>query len=75
MLKQLRGIIVSKFNYRDDIYARFTSRKFLAFVATVGLFVANEYGLIQLDATTRAHLLIAALAYIGIEGGVDMLKS
>ena len=54
----------------NELLLRLTSRKFLLTVVTFLLFVFSKQ--LGFDEATKSQLLIAFLAYIGVEGGADI---
>jgi len=53
-----------------ELLERLSSRKFLLTITTFLLFVFSKQ--LGFDETTKSQLLIAFLAYIGIEGTADI---
>lgn len=58
-----------------DLYTRFFSRKFLAGVLAIGLFLADNFGYIQLDTETKKYVLTVILGYLVVEGSADTVRA
>lgn len=58
-----------------DIYTRFFSRKFLAGVLALGLFLADNFKVIELDSETKKYVLTIILGYLIVEGSADTVRA
>lgn len=58
-----------------DIYTRFFSRKFLAGVLALGLFLADNFKVIELDSETKKYVLTIVLGYLIVEGSADTVRA
>ena len=59
----------------SDLYSRFLSRKFLAGVLALGLFLADNFKLIELDSETKKYVLTVILGYLVVEGSADTVRA
>lgn len=59
----------------NDLYSRFLSRKFLAGVLAIGLFLADNFKYIELDADTKKYILTVILGYLVVEGSADTVRA
>lgn len=58
-----------------DLYARLTGRKFLTFVGIAVVLLLDGYGILTLDYETRSQLLVIAVSYLAVQGGIDGIKA
>ena len=59
----------------SDLYSRFLSRKFLAGILALGLFLADNFKLIELDSETKKYVLTVILGYLVVEGSADTVRA
>lgn len=57
-----------------DVWARFTSRKFLILIGVVGLIVANSVFSLNLTISEIGQIVGVVLMYLGVEGGADIVQ-
>ena len=58
-----------------DLYARLTGRKFLTLVGISIVLLLDGYGVVALDYETRSQLLVIAVSYLAVQGGIDGIKA
>lgn len=58
-----------------DLYTRFFSRKFLAGVLAIALFLGDNFGYIDLDTETKKYVLTVILGYLVVEGSADTVRA
>lgn len=58
-----------------DLYTRFFSRKFLAGILAIALFLGDNFGIIQLDTETKKYVLTVILGYLVVEGSADTVRA
>lgn len=59
----------------NDLYSRFLSRKFLAGILALGLFLADNFKVIELDSETKKYVLTVILGYLVVEGSADTVRA
>ena len=59
----------------SDLYSRFLSRKFLAGILALGLFLADNLKVIELDSETKKYVLTVILGYLVVEGSADTVRA
>lgn len=59
----------------SDLYSRFLSRKFLAGILALGLFLADNFKVIELDSETKKYVLTVILGYLVVEGSADTVRA
>lgn len=59
----------------SDLYSRFLSRKFLAGILALALFLADNFKFIELDSETKKYVLTIFLGYLVVEGSADTVRA
>lgn len=59
----------------SDLYSRFLSRKFLAGILALALFLADNFKFIELDSETKKYVLTIVLGYLVVEGSADTVRA
>lgn len=56
-----------------DLFKRYSSRKFIAFLAGYSIIILAGFGYAEFSAEVKTIAVSAVLGYIGMEGGGDVI--
>lgn len=56
-----------------DLFRRYTSRKFIAFLAGYSIIILAGFGYAEFSAEVKTIAASTVVAYIGMEGGGDVI--